>query len=444
MASEWGRTVFCTTCRNRTQHLQLTLPKNLADNPGHKFVILNYNTEDNMIEYLSSEHPSEIENGRVVVYSYLEDTKYKFSHAKNLAHRLGLREGGDILVSLDADNFTGTGFGEFVEREFAYMDMHDPFLWARMRKGITPRGINGRIAVAGKVFLKLGGYDEAKFREWGSEDKDFHLRLEMAGHPGIEIPPSYLQAITHNDKIRFRDYPHVADEAYTEDYHRVDRSTIGKLVVNDGVIGCGRVFRNFGREEAVDVGPVPTRIFGIGLHKTGTTSLHKALKQLGYDSWHWTSAHAAKAIWREMKQASRSATLERWYALCDLPIPLLYKDLDLAYPGSKFVLTVRGEDEWLRSVERHFDPATNRFRAGWNDDPFSHQVHRRLYGRTDFDRETMLARYRRHNAEVKEYFAARRGDLLVMTPSEGWESLCRFLSRELPSISYPHENGSSA
>lgn len=440
MASEWGRTVFCTTCRNRTPHLRVTLPKNLKDNPRNKFVIVNYNTEDDMMEYLASECSKEIDCGRVVVYSYLEDTKYQFSHAKNIAHRLGLLEGGAILVSLDADNFAGPHFGEFAEREIDYLE--DAFLWARMRKGKTPRGINGRIAVAGRTFLKLGGYDEEKFKEWGSEDKDFHLRLQMSGHEGVEIPPSFLQALTHNDKVRFKDYPYVAAEAYTEDYHRVDRSTISKLVVNNGAVGCGQVVKNFDPSDVVELKPVPTRLFGIGLHKTGTTSLHRAFKRLGFDSWHWTSAHAAKAIWRETNQEGRSATLERWHALCDLPIPLLYKQLDRAYPGSKFVLTVRDDNAWLASVEKHFDPGFNRFRSGWDDDPFSHQVHQKLYHQTDFDTDVMLARYRQHNLEVQEYFRDRPNDLLIMSPADGWKSLCRFLGCEIPQTPYPHENES--
>lgn len=441
--SDWGRTVFCTTCRNRTPHLRVTLPKNLADNPENKFVLVNYNTEDDMMRFLADECARDIESGRLVVYSYLEPTKYKFSHAKNLAHRLGVLEGGEILVSLDADNFAGPNFGAFAEREIDYLE--DAFLWARMRKGKTPRGINGRIAVTNRTFLKLGGYDEAKFQEWGSEDKDFHLRLEMAGHTGVEIPPSYLQAITHNDRVRFRDYPHVAAAAYTDDYHRVDRSTIGKLVVNDGAIGCGRVVKNFDPSNVLELGPVPTRIFGIGLHKTGTTSLHQALKRLGFDSWHWTSAHAAKAMWQEMTQAGRSPTLERWHALCDLPIPLLYKELDRAYPGSKFVLTVRGEDEWLKSVEKHFSPVFNRFRNGWDSDPFSNQIHHKLYHRTSFDAAVMINRYRRHNGEVWEYFQDRPNDLLIMDMrrSDGWEKLCRFLDRPVPAQPYPRENSSS-
>ena len=52
-----------------------------------------------------------------------------------------------------------------------------------------------------------------------------------------------------------------------------------------------------------------------------------------------------------------------------------------------------------------------------------------LYGRQEFDRELFLARYRRHNAEVMEYFEDRPQDLLVF-PQGRWDSLCAFLGRE--------------
>jgi hypothetical protein len=38
-------------------------------------------------------------------------------------------------------------------------------------------------------------------------------------------------------------------------------------------------------------------------------------------------------------------------------MPEVFKQLDKAYPGSKFILTMRPEAAWLRSVERHWDPA---------------------------------------------------------------------------------------
>jgi adenylyl-sulfate kinase len=210
--------------------------------------------------------------------------------------------------------------------------------------------------------------------------------------------------------------------------------------VNAGQIGLGVVYKNFAREP-IEVLPVPTRIFGIGMHKTATTSLDKALTILGYKSGHWRSAHWAKAIWEEMLESGRSRTLERDYALCDLPISMLFRELDKAYPGSKFILTLRNENEWIESIRTHFSEK-NQFYAQWNTDPFTHRIHNELYGRKKFDEGVMRARFRRHNAEVLEHFKDRPRDLLVMDMSKGagWYELCGFLRKPVPEVPYPNEN----
>jgi hypothetical protein len=309
-----------------------------------------------------------------------------------------------------------------------------------MIHGVMPRGISGRMAVCKNGLWKSGGYDESKFDGWGSDDKDFNLRLRHLGYEGIEIDPVYLDGVRHNDKVRFREYPELAkapDETFV-----VDKSTITKGVVNAGCFGCGTVFRNYDFASPIHLDPVPTRVFGIGMHKTATTSLHTALQILGYDSWHWSSAHVAKAIWREMNNLGRSETVERYYALCDLPIPLLYRKLDAAYPGSKFILTIRNERRWLEAVMRHFSVAFNQWRAGWDYDPFTNRVHQILYGRTNFEPDVFLARYRSHNRAVLDYFKDRPRDLLVMDMENGagWTELCRFLGCAVPDVAYPNAN----
>jgi Sulfotransferase domain len=191
-------------------------------------------------------------------------------------------------------------------------------------------------------------------------------------------------------------------------------------------------------EELIDLRPLPTRIFGVGLHKTATTSLHEALKILGFDSLHWGTGEAP-LIWYEMNALGRSKTLEQWYALSDLPIPLLYKKLDKAYPGSKFILTVRNETDWLLSVSRLWDRRYNHTRHLWDVYPISNQLHTALYGRKDFDAQTFLERYRWHNKEVRKYFRSRPDDLLVldMDQTHSWKPLCTFLDRSVPSEPYP-------
>ena len=65
----------------------------------------------------------------------------------------------------------------------------------------------------------------------------------------------------------------------------------------------GTVYRNFGNKP-IKLSAIPTRIFGVGLHKTATTSLHKAFQVLGFDSLHWGRGEAP-LIWDEMQSVGR-------------------------------------------------------------------------------------------------------------------------------------------
>jgi hypothetical protein len=406
-----------------------------ADYPDAVFVLLDYGSPDHLQDYLKQHHAADIASGRLVVYSYPQAGPFRMAHAKNMAHRLGMLEGATVLVNLDADNYAGRGFAQYVA------DMIDPahFLWSRMIKdgaGRLPKGISGRIAVTGKAFLLSGGYDE-KFDTWSPDDKDFDTRLRRLGFEAKEIAPRYLKAILHNDKMRFKDYPQARTDMGEEQFH-ADIYESDTTIANFGQIGCGVVYRNF-CTKPIQLEPLPTRIFGIGMHKTATTSLAAAIALLGLDSAHWKSAHWAKAIWDQMQSSGKSLTLEQHYALCDLPIPALFEQLDKAYPGSKFILTRRSEDAWIRSVRNHWDPEKNPYRVSWNTDPFSHKIHRAIYGQRGFDEEIFRARYRKHNADVLAYFAKRPADLLVldMDKSPGWGPLCKFLNKPTPIEPYP-------
>lgn len=419
--------VFCTTCKNRTAHLAQTLPKNLAGNPRSKFVVLDYGSEDNLLETLKPFQDS----GRVSVYSYKAAGPFHMTHAKNMAHRLGILEGADVLVNLDADNYLGGGFDGFVAGAFKCLDR--AFLWSGIVKGLGRRfrGTSGRIAVTPKAFIKAGGYDE-KFNTWSPDDKDFNERLVRLGYQPIEIDRFYLESIPHGDGIRFKEYPHVRETA-TNDENAMILPPLKTAVANFGKIGRGEVFRSDGAR--VELGVVPTRIFGIGLHKTATSSLHAALETLGYESAHWESGAWARDVYDEITIGGVSPTLEKFYALSDLPINVLYKELDRAYPGSKFILTIRDEIDWLRSVRDHFSPL-NPHRWEWDVYPFNNKIHRVIYGRTDFEAVTFLQRYRQHNAEVLDYFKNRPDDLLVMHKPD-WSNLCKFLDKPIPNTDYP-------
>jgi hypothetical protein len=446
------RIALCTTCRGRSQHIKLTLAKNIADNahyPNAVFVLLDYDSQDDILSYVHQAHAKDLATGRLVLYSYKNGGgPFLMAHAKNMAMRCGMLEGADILVTLDADNFTGEGFCEFIAQKFAEPGVvpgiflcPDYLLIKSLPHGASrpARGYAGRLALWARSFLAVGGYDEI-YNTWRGEDIDMNFRLQRMGYAMRYIDNKYLNAINHSSEVRFKEYPHAQQYENKAEVDVIRART--ETVVNAGKWGLGKVHRNF-RAHAVRLDPLPTRVFGIGLHKTGTTSLNAAFKILGMDSFHW-GAGEAPMIWHEMAALGRSKTLEQWYALSDLPIPLLYQKLDKTYPGSKFILTVRDEAAWLQSVQRLWSHEYNPTRWVWDVYPFSNQIHTELYGRKDFDAAVFLARYRRHNAEVRAYFKDRPGDLLIMDMSDGWASLCEFLGKPVPDEPYPYKNKSVA
>jgi hypothetical protein len=172
------------------------------------------------------------------------------------------------------------------------------------------------------------------------------------------------------------------------------------------------------------------KVLGIGLSKTATTSLHKALEHLGYKSGHMVSP----------------LTFDNYDALSDVTVTVRYKELDKKYPGSKFILTIRADLEaWLDSCARHF-PKSIALRST-NPEAIAEirYVRETLYGGFDFDRELWRTAYGRHMEDVGSYFANRARDLLVIDicAGEGWEKLCPFLGRDIPAEPFPFDDASA-
>ena len=173
----------------------------------------------------------------------------------------------------------------------------------------------------------------------------------------------------------------------------------------------------------------PRKVFGIGFHKTGTTSLGAALTRLGH--------RVTGPNWVELPDiADRALALatelsHRFDAFQDNPWPLLYREMDALHPGSKFVLTVRDPDRWLASAVRHF---------GARDTPMREWIYG--VGHPAGNEDVYRARYVAHNFEVQRYFAGRPNDLLVMDLSagDGWPELCAFLGCEVVPGEFPREN----
>lgn len=175
------------------------------------------------------------------------------------------------------------------------------------------------------------------------------------------------------------------------------------------------------------------KIFGIGFHKTGTSSLAEALRSLGFSVTGSTGVrdrNIATNVHRIVREV-----VPLYDAFEDNPWPIVYRELDSLYPGSKFILTLRNPEAWIESVVRHF--------AGRHT-PMREWIYG--FGDPEGHEEAYLARYVKHNDEVMNYFSGRENrDFLVLriAQGDGWEKLCPFLGLPvLEGKAFPHRNRS--
>lgn len=83
------------------------------------------------------------------------------------------------------------------------------------------------------------------------------------------------------------------------------------------------------------------KVFGIGLSKTGTTSLARALELLGYTSVSWKE-NGKVLGWPEFYYADAATD-----TVCSAHFEHTFEE-------SKFIYTVRDLDSWEQSIENHF------------------------------------------------------------------------------------------
>lgn len=175
------------------------------------------------------------------------------------------------------------------------------------------------------------------------------------------------------------------------------------------------------------------KIFGIGLSKTGTTSLYAALQRLGYRTI--TFGHMRELGLEDWIDGDFSRDyLAHVDAATDLPIGTYFRELDERYPGSKFILTHRDAEPWLASVKRQFEANPNPKHA------FHRTVRLAHYGVGVFNEGRFRRLHQDHIKAVRAHFADHPEQLLEIDlfSGEGWSELCGFLGRDVPDQPFPN------
>ena len=176
------------------------------------------------------------------------------------------------------------------------------------------------------------------------------------------------------------------------------------------------------------------KVFGIGLNKTGTSTLGACLTTLGYR--HRTYNFRQVQRLRMQQMDALMADYADADSFDDWPTPWLYQQLDAAFPGSLFILTRRRSTErWLASITDH--ALRTRCREGM-------VVRNTFYGcpYPQIDAELYRRTYENHNAAVRHHFRGRPQQLLELCWEEDndWTRLCGFLGDPIPATPLPHIN----
>lgn len=155
------------------------------------------------------------------------------------------------------------------------------------------------------------------------------------------------------------------------------------------------------------------KVFGIGLNKTGTTTLGFCMKQLGYK--HLSHSETNSELYYNQKFTELMNIARKYNSLEDLPWPLLYKQLASEFPEAKFILTVRSSPEkWYKSFYWHSLKL-----------PPKENYHNLIYGYKYClgKKPYYLDFYNSHNSQVIKYFESQPERLLVVC----WEEISNFL-----------------
>ena len=203
------------------------------------------------------------------------------------------------------------------------------------------------------------------------------------------------------------------------------------------------------------------QVIGAGLPRTGTLTQKLAIEQLGLGPcYHWVDVLAdlnrvqqwnraldGEAQWDEIFTGYNSTV--------DWPGGFFYRELSVAYPEAKVVLSVRDPKRWEASFREtiwnmcfgdnlihHLSAARATIDPEWEG--YLRLVDRMFWNAQGTfacghaEPEQLIEAMERHHDAVRRDVAPER--LLVWDVSDGWGPLCDFLELPVPDEPLPHAN----
>jgi hypothetical protein len=200
------------------------------------------------------------------------------------------------------------------------------------------------------------------------------------------------------------------------------------------------------------------KIFCIGLNKTGTTSFSKAMEELGFKVGNQREAEKLFDDWvkRDFSKLTKYCKKAEFFQDVPFSLPYTFIAMDQAFPGSKFILTIRDDaEQWYNSLTKaHAKKWGKNNRIPTAEDLKNatyinkgHPWHTRIHihpvtEKNPYEKKILLDYYQTHNKNVKDYFRHRPEDLLILNVAEkgAYQKLAHFLDINTDKKDFPWEN----
>jgi hypothetical protein len=167
-----------------------------------------------------------------------------------------------------------------------------------------------------------------------------------------------------------------------------------------------------------------SKIFGIGLPKTGTWSLCCAMGVLGFNSLHFIP-HGSLEFYKSV--------INKYKFVNDCPISYIFESLSIHYPNSKFICTTRNYESWIQSSKLFFKKIRSNESAEHLNKLFKSDV---------FECKKFEQAYISHSERVKIFSKENEVLYLPLESKDKWTLICEFLNIKTIKNNYPWINKS--
>jgi hypothetical protein len=184
-------------------------------------------------------------------------------------------------------------------------------------------------------------------------------------------------------------------------------------------------------------------VFGIGLSRTGTSSLNEALNIMGYHAIHWINPHTRSLI-----------DIDDFFlfdAFTDIPVSYQFEELYKMFPEAKFVYTTRSINTWEQSIKKHYQNNRNISTPSELNNKSTADRFGKLAGKIEGNLyaqyPTWNVAFQEFDKRVRNFFDNKPLDKFLelrICEGEGWEKLCPFLEKKIPETTFPNKNQSPA